>query len=109
MYLLQRTVNDLINGIADKFDIDAHRILQVFHITAKGLHIIVDEDVVRELPEGQDMMVEFAPAARLDQHSDRSQYMSSGACNSVTIDGGYSSAGADLSNHNDALEMWLNF
>ena len=59
VYLLQRTVRDLVNGISRKFDIDPHRVTQVTHINSKGLHIVVDEDVVREVPEGQDMLVEF--------------------------------------------------
>lgn len=57
---MQRTVKDLVNGISEKFQIDPMRITQVMYINSKGLQIVIDEDVVRELPEGQDMIVEFA-------------------------------------------------
>lgn len=62
VYLWSRTVADLTNCIAVKFQIEPSRITRVTHVNSKGLQIVVDEDVVRELPEGQDMMVEFAPA-----------------------------------------------
>ena len=63
---MQRTVKDLVNGISDKFQIDPARVTQVTHINSRGLQIVVDEDVVRELPEGQDMIVEFA-TTQIDQ------------------------------------------
>jgi len=59
IYLMQRTVKDLVNGISEKFQVNPMRVTQVTCINSKGLQIVVDEDVVRELPEGQDMIVEF--------------------------------------------------
>jgi hypothetical protein len=56
---MQRTVKDLVNGISEKFQVNPMRVTQVTCINSKGLQIVVDEDVVRELPEGQDMIVEF--------------------------------------------------
>ncbi|EXJ84982.1 hypothetical protein A1O3_05657 [Capronia epimyces CBS 606.96] len=103
VYLMQRTVRDLIHGISEKFQVDAHRVTQVTHINSRGLHIIVDEDVVRELPEGQDMVVEFAPP-----RSDRPvKHESVGtATTEVMVDGATALAGHWTS---DPLEMWLNY
>lgn len=60
VYLMQRSVKDLINGIAEKWEIDPNRVTRTLRINPRGLKIVVDEDVVRELPEGQDMLVEFS-------------------------------------------------
>lgn len=60
VYLAKRTVKHLIDGISDKFGVDSERVTRVTHINSKGLQIIVDDDVVREVPEGQDMIVEFS-------------------------------------------------
>jgi len=61
IYLMQRTVKDLINGISAKFQIDPHRVTQVTYVNCRGFNAIVNEDVVRVLPEGQDMIVGFTP------------------------------------------------
>ena len=59
IYLMQRTVSDLISNIASKCDVDPARIKTSLRINEKGLKILVDEELVREIPEGQDMIVEF--------------------------------------------------
>jgi len=103
VYLLSRTVKDLVNGIADKFDIDANRVTRVTHVNARGLHIIIDEDVVRELPEGQDMVVEFAPFQAEDSiKHDFGQSIST----DVLLDGDFPHPDTTTS---DLLEMWLNY
>lgn len=38
---------------------DPSRIARILHVNQNGLQIIVDDDVVRELPEGQDMVVDI--------------------------------------------------
>ena len=60
VYLMERSVKDLINNIARKCGVEPTQITRTLRINPKGLKIMVDDDVVRELPEGQDMMVEFA-------------------------------------------------
>ena len=60
VYLMQRTVKDLISSIASKCQVDPNRVVRTFRVNAKGLKIMVDDEVVRELPEGQDMTVEFS-------------------------------------------------
>lgn len=103
VYLLQRTVKDLINGISAKFNIDANRVTRVTHINSRGLHIVVDEDVVRELPEGQDMMVEVAP---LKGESPVKRDLGPSASTDVLVDGDFPPPDTTIS---DPLEMWLNY
>ena len=60
VYLTQRTVGDLTSSIASKCAVDPSRIRRSLRINNKGLKILVDEELVREMPEGQDMIVEFS-------------------------------------------------
>ena len=60
VYLSQRTVKELVRSIANKCGLDAARLVRTVHINSKGLNIRVDDDVVRQLPEGQDMIMEVA-------------------------------------------------
>jgi len=55
---MQRTLKDLVNGIASKCDLEPTQVLRTLRVNQKGLTILVDNDFVRELPEGQDMTVE---------------------------------------------------
>jgi hypothetical protein len=56
---MQPTLMDLINGIAMKCNVEATKILRTIRINNKGLNILFDDDTVKELPEGQDMIAEF--------------------------------------------------
>ncbi|KAK5092509.1 hypothetical protein LTR70_001911 [Exophiala xenobiotica] len=101
VYLLRRTVKDLVNGISEKFNIDPNRVTQVTHMNLKGLNIIVDEDVVREVPEGQDMVVEFAPVG-----TDKPGNHGLDLPLTMMADGDLPPPDTTTS---DPLEMWLNF
>jgi hypothetical protein len=59
VYLMQPTLKDLINGIAMKCNIEATKVLRTIRINGKGLNILFDDETVKELPEGQDMVAEF--------------------------------------------------
>ena len=59
VYLMQRTLSDLISGIASKCKVDPARVERTLRVNPKGLKIMVDDEVVRETSEGQDMVVEF--------------------------------------------------
>ena len=59
VYLMQRTVCDLVRSIADKLDLQANMIQRALYVNPKGLHIMIDDDVVRQLSEGQDMSLEL--------------------------------------------------
>ena len=60
VYLMERTVKDLITSIAIKCGVDPTHVTRTLRVNPRGLKIMVDDEVVRELPEGQDMIVEFA-------------------------------------------------
>ncbi|KAG8529229.1 uncharacterized protein KY384_005864 [Bacidia gigantensis] len=59
VYLMERTARHLIKGVATKCDVDPASIARALRIDPRGLKIIIDDEVVRELPEGQDMIVEL--------------------------------------------------
>jgi chorismate mutase len=103
VYLMQRTVKDLINNISNKFQIDPQRVTQVTHVNSRGLHIVVDEDVVRELPEGQDMIVEFTPL-ETDQPV-KHEFMAP-AVSQGMVDSELPPTETLIT---DPLEMWLNY
>jgi hypothetical protein len=103
VYVMQRTVKDLIYNISRKFDVDPHQITQVTHVNSRGVHIMVDEDMVRELPEGQDMIVEFVPV-QTDQPV-KQEFIALAATEAM-VDGEITPAEVWIS---DPLEMWLNF
>lgn len=60
VYLMERTVKDLITSIAMKCGVDPRHVTRTLRVNSRGLKIMVDDEVVGELPEGQDMIVEFA-------------------------------------------------
>ncbi|OCL15351.1 hypothetical protein AOQ84DRAFT_370448 [Glonium stellatum] len=59
VYLMQRTLKDLVNGIASKLNIEPTKVIRTLRINRQGLQILFDDEAVRELPEGQDMTAEF--------------------------------------------------
>lgn len=59
IYLMQRTLKDFMNSIAVKWDIEPTKIRRAIRVLPKGLEIEVDDDVIRELSEGQDMVLEM--------------------------------------------------
>lgn len=103
VYIMQRTVKDLVHSISHKFGVEASTVLRVTHINQKGLQIVVDEDVVRELPEGQDMIVEFSPA---NQDFHLKAELPEAIDTQAMVDG---DLGSIHPHDHDGLEMWLNF
>ena len=59
VYLMEKTVKELVKNIAAKCNIEPSRLVRSVRVNPKGIKIAVDNDVVRELPEGQDMIVDF--------------------------------------------------
>lgn len=59
VYLMARTAKDLTSVIAAKCGIDPASIQRALRINSKGLSILLDDDVVRGIPEGIDMVAEF--------------------------------------------------
>ena len=56
---MQRTLKDFINSIALKSHVEPTHVVRTLRVNAKGLNILLDDEAVRELPEGQDMIAEF--------------------------------------------------
>lgn len=100
---MQRTVRDLINAISEKFQVDSTCVMRVTHLNSKGLQIIVDEEVVRELPEEQDMIVEFSTIHHEQPVKSETRDMTG---NDILVDG---DVGAVDNLYTDGLEMWLNY
>ncbi|KAH6623504.1 CP2 transcription factor-domain-containing protein [Chaetomium tenue] len=61
VYLTQRSLHELVRRLAAKWQFDAARVMRTVHVVEpRGLEVEMDDDVVRELPEGLDMTLEIA-------------------------------------------------
>ena len=60
IYLTKRTLKDFTNALATKCDIEPTEVLRTYRVTGDDIHILFDDECVRELPEGQDMIAEFS-------------------------------------------------
>lgn len=58
IYLLERTLKAFTSCIAAKWNLDANKILRIVHVTERGFDVEMDDDVIRELAEGQDLTME---------------------------------------------------
>lgn len=59
VYLTQRTLKGLINSIASKWSLEFTKVARTVRILERGLEVEMDDDVVRELTEGQDIILEI--------------------------------------------------
>ncbi len=57
---MKREARELTTSIAIKYNFEPTRVLQMINFNHNGLSIKVDNNVVRELPEGRDMILEFS-------------------------------------------------
>lgn len=78
VYLMERTLKDLVNSVAAKWQMKASQITHTIRVNSKGLQIMLDDETVQELPEGQDMIVEFseidhAPGVKLESGNDATE------------------------------------
>ena len=60
VYLMQRTLKDFTNSVASKWNLEPTKILRTLHVLERGLQVEMDDDVIRELAEGQDLIMEIA-------------------------------------------------
>ena len=58
VYLCERTACDLIRGIAEAVSVDLSKVGRIIWSHANGLSILVDDDVVANMIEGQHLQVE---------------------------------------------------
>lgn len=59
VYVMQRTLKDFTNAIASKWNLEPTKIMRVLRIIERGLQVEMDDDVIRELAEGQDIIMEI--------------------------------------------------
>lgn len=59
VYLSERTVQELVKKISEKYEIEPVGRFNVFHINEKKLKIMVDDEFVQQMAEGQNMRVEL--------------------------------------------------
>lgn len=59
VYMMQRTLKDFTNSVAAKWNLEPTRILRTLHVLDRGLEVEMDDDVIRELSEGQDLIMEI--------------------------------------------------
>lgn len=60
VYLMQLTLKDFTNSIALKWNLEPTKILRTLHVLDRGLQVEMDDDVIRELAEGQDLIMEIS-------------------------------------------------
>lgn len=60
IYLTQRNLREFRDAIAAKWNLEPTRILRILHVLDRGLEVELDDDVIRELSEGQDLIMEVA-------------------------------------------------
>lgn len=61
VYVMQRSLAHLAGGIAAKAGLDPAKVLRTVRFNPAGLSILVDDESVAEMAEGQDMVAEFVP------------------------------------------------
>ncbi|TLD06626.1 uncharacterized protein PgNI_08426 [Pyricularia grisea] len=81
IYLMQRNLKEFVSRVAAKWGIESTSVVRVVHALDRGLEVEMDDDVISELPEGQDMILEITDLANVtsvkrewemsvDDHSD---------------------------------------
>ncbi|TEA14400.1 Grainyhead-like protein 2-like protein [Colletotrichum sidae] len=63
IYLAERNLKDFNYRIAAKWNLDPSKIVRTVHALDRGLEVEMDDDVIREMREGQDMMLEIRELA----------------------------------------------
>ncbi|PLN80159.1 hypothetical protein BDW42DRAFT_171318 [Aspergillus taichungensis] len=67
LYLTERTVRNLTTKICQMQGTDPESVARVLHVNPSGLRIMVDDDVVQQIPDGQPMRVEIiSPSPTLE-------------------------------------------
>jgi len=102
VYLMQRTLRDFTNSIALKWNLEPTKIMRCIHILSRGLEVEMDDDVIRELSEGQDLKMEIREIQ--NPNVKREWEMSV----DVVVDSDSAGATSNVV-HNDGYELRLKF
>ncbi|KAF7943224.1 hypothetical protein EAE96_011159 [Botrytis aclada] len=93
IYLMQRSLKDFTSAIASKWNFEPTKITRTIHVLENGLQVEMDDDVIRELSEGQDFILEVqncqAPVKREWEMELTVDSDSAGATQSVVHSEGY--------------------
>ncbi|THV47962.1 hypothetical protein BGAL_0277g00150 [Botrytis galanthina] len=93
IYLMQRSLKDFTSAIATKWNLEPTKIMRTIHVLDNGLQVEMDDDVIRELSEGQDFILEVhntqAPIKREWEMELTVDSDSAGATQSVVHSEGY--------------------
>jgi hypothetical protein len=66
IYLAERTVRNLVKKVSEKQNFDPARVTRIIHVNKDGTPITVDDDVVRDIPDGQDVVANIYEATSPD-------------------------------------------
>jgi hypothetical protein len=62
---MQRTLGEFVARLAAKWRFDASRVVRTVHVVQpRGLEVEMDDDVIRQLPEGLDMVLEIVESGK---------------------------------------------
>ncbi|KAM7221913.1 CP2 transcription factor domain containing protein [Rhypophila decipiens] len=59
VYLAERTLREFAIKVGAKFNFDGRKVARAVRVLPRGLEIEIDDEVMQELPEGQDMVFEL--------------------------------------------------
>ncbi|KAJ6093523.1 hypothetical protein N7486_008812 [Penicillium sp. IBT 16267x] len=60
VYLAEPTVNELVEKISQKQNFSRDHTVHLFHLKPNGMKVMIDDDVVERIPNGQDMTAEVS-------------------------------------------------
>ncbi|KAI8631828.1 CP2 transcription factor-domain-containing protein [Xylariaceae sp. FL1651] len=60
VYLTERTISNFVSRVAAKWGLNSAAVTRAIHVLDSGLEVEIDDDVIRELSEGQVMDLEVA-------------------------------------------------
>ena len=82
IYLTERTAEELRKKISEKYRFDQSKIVRMLRVIKDNLKIVVDDDMVREIAEGQDMIIDICGSSVADDDDSfkeiRLKYIDSG-------------------------------
>ncbi|KAJ5771805.1 hypothetical protein N7520_002334 [Penicillium odoratum] len=67
VYLAESTVNQLVEKISQKQNFNRDHSVNLFHLKPNGMKIMIDDDVVERIPDGQAMTAEVSDLEVLDK------------------------------------------
>lgn len=59
VYLIQRTLREFVTRIAAKWSFNPNGVTRTIRVLPRGIEVEMDDDMIRELPEGQDMILDI--------------------------------------------------